>query len=364
MVFQEFTASVIRGGSILLVVGAIGLNGCATVGPKSITAGRATYTEVIDRTENEQILNVLVRMRYDETVGMISVASITANLRFRAQAGAQFGVGDDANFTGNLVPLSAGVAYEENPTISYIPLNGEDFTRRMISPISTNEWVLMEGLIDHPGLMLELVVHRINGLRNPVYGEQTSSLAFARFIELYEQLRRVGVLDIVQTPEAVKEGIYLWDIHDYKNTHDESVREFLELLGIDVVPDGSQILLPLREAVGRSKSEIHVQPRSAYQVLRVFGHGIEVPSPHLDAGIIEPLNATVQERRPHVTIRSSEERPDDAMVQIRFRDWWFYIDATDTQSKRAFSFLRTFIGMRLADTAAGQQGPVLTIPAN
>jgi hypothetical protein len=65
-----------------------------------------------------------------------------------------------------------------------------------------------------------------------------------------------------------------------------------------------------------------------------------------------------------ITIRSSEKRPDNATVRIRFRDWWFYIDATDTKSKRAFTFLRTFIGMRLSDSGVVQQAPVLTIPVN
>ena len=43
------------------------LCGCATVGPVSIAAGRGAYAEVINRTEDEQILNVVVRQRYDET---------------------------------------------------------------------------------------------------------------------------------------------------------------------------------------------------------------------------------------------------------------------------------------------------------
>ena len=51
-------------------------------------------------------------------------------------------------------------------------------------------------------------------------------------------------------------------------------------------------------------------------------------------------------------------------VRIRFRDRWFYIDATDTRSKRAFGLLRTFIGMRLADPGAAQKAPVLTVPVN
>jgi len=44
---------------------------------------------VINRTEDEQILNALVRMRYTETFGMMTVASVTAGLKFRAQATAE-----------------------------------------------------------------------------------------------------------------------------------------------------------------------------------------------------------------------------------------------------------------------------------
>ncbi len=53
-----------------------------------------------------------------------------------------------------------------------------------------------------------------------------------------------------------------------------------------------------------------------------------------------------------------------ATVRIRFRDRWFYIAATDTHSKRALTFLRTLIGMRLADPGAAQRAPVLTVPVN
>jgi hypothetical protein len=338
--------------------------GCAVVGPQSITAGRGVYNEVINRTEDEQILNVIVRMRYDETVGMISVASVTANLRFRAQAGANIGIGDSDNYAGNLVPLSAGVAYEENPTISYVPLSGEEFMRRMLSPVTVNEWVLLGGTAKHPGHVMALAARRVNGLRNPHLGEEPPSPEFARFVELYDRLRRAAVLDIVKAPDTKSGDNYFWDIHDYEDAYGESVRELLDLLGIEVKPDGSTIILPLREAVGSSVSAVHVQTRSAFDVLQVFGVGIEIPEPHLQAGIVVPVTWAVPEESRFITIRSSEKRPNNATVRIRFRDRWFYIDATDTLSKRAFLFLRTFIGMRLADPGAAQQAPVLTIPAN
>jgi hypothetical protein len=362
------SVSVIRGRVALLVVGALVFCGCAAVGPRFIAAGRGVYADVINRTEDEQILNVLVRQRYDETFGMISVASITANLRFSAQAGANIGIGDSDDYAGNLVPLSAGVAYDENPTISYVPLSGEDFMRRMLGPISLNEWLLIGGTATHPGLVFGLAVRRVNGLKNRLLSGEPPSPGFARLVELYDRLRLAGVLDIVREfepdPEGRPEGRYLYEIHDYADAHGDSVREFLDLLGIEVKPDGSTIFLPIREAVGSSASAIPLQTRSAYDVLRVIGAGIEIPSPHLEAGIVEPLASAVPKEERPITIRSSEKRPDDATVRIRFRDWWFYVDATDTDSKRGFIFLQTFVGMRLADPAAAQQAPVITVPVN
>ena len=362
MAFQALIVSVVRGRNVILVVGALGLCGCAVVGPRSITAGRGVYAEVINRTEDEQILNVVVRQRYDETFGMISVSSVTASLRFRAQAGTNIGIGDSDDYAGNLVPLSAGIAYEENPTISYVPLSGEDFTRRMLSPVSTREWVLIAGNAKHPGRVLGLAARSVNGLRNPILGDAPPSPEFARFIELYDRLSRTGVLDIVQAAGA--KGKHLWDIHDYEDAHVDSVRELLDLIGIDVKLDGSTILLPIRAGVGRSRSAIHVETRSPFEVLRVFGAGVEIPSTHLEAGIVEPVEWAVQGAERFMTIHSSEKRPKDATVRIRFRDRWFYIDATDAQSKRAFVFLRTFIGIRLAEAGTIQRAPVITIPAN
>jgi hypothetical protein len=319
---------------------------------------------VINRTEDEQILNVIVRLRYDETFGMMSVASVTANLRFSTQAGANIGVGDSDNYAGNLIPFSAGVAYEENPTISYVPLSGEDFMRRMLSPVSTSEWILLGGPSRHPGAVFALAVRRVNGLRNPLLGDEPSSPEFARFVELYDRLRRADVLDNVQRPDTSTESGYFWDIHDYEGAHGDSVREFLDLLGIEVKPDGSAILLPVSLALGSSVSAVHLKTRSAWEVLQVFGAGIEIPPAHLEAKIVEPHVSAMLEEMRFMTIHSSEKRPENATVRIRFRDQWFYIDATDTQSKRAFGLLRTFIGMRLADPGASHKAPVLTVPVN
>jgi len=87
LAFRELIVSVFRGRNALLIACALELCGCAVIGPRAISGGRGIYTEVINTTEDEQILRMIVRMRYDETVGMLTVSSVTANLRFSAQAG-------------------------------------------------------------------------------------------------------------------------------------------------------------------------------------------------------------------------------------------------------------------------------------
>ena len=51
------------------------------------------------------------------------VSSITANTRTSASAGVELRVGDSDDFAGNLTALSGRAIYEENPMISYSPVN-------------------------------------------------------------------------------------------------------------------------------------------------------------------------------------------------------------------------------------------------
>jgi hypothetical protein len=345
----------------LLVMGALGSLGCATVGYRAIAPGRGVYAEVVNKTEDEQILTLIVRNRYDETVGMMSVAGIVASLSFRANVGVNVGFGPEDSYSGNLVPLSGGVAYEENPTISYVPLSGETFLRKMLSPVSVSQMILLSSMVKNHGSTFDIMAERVNGLRNPFIGEEPPSPAFLRLVALYTQLRQGAVLDVIRAAE--NENEYFITIHDYEEAYSDTVRDFLDLLGIERDADGNEIVLPIHSAVGSSDSAINLLPRSALDILRIYGAGVDIPPPHLEAGIVQPIKWEVSEERRPIAIRSSKKRPDEATVSILFRDWWFYIDATDTRSKLAFKLIRTFIGMRLeAGGGVQQRLPVLTVP--
>ncbi len=335
--------------------------GCNIVGPTAISNGRSVYNEVISRTNDEQVLDMMVRLRYEESFGMLNVASVTANIRVRANIGAEFGVGDESNFRGNLVPLSAGVAYEENPTISYVPVQGEQFITRLLSPVPLSTIVLTTELsAEDPRGVLKLLLKQLNGLKNALYADIPGDEEFDHALDLLASLRNAGVLDFAIIEDEKPQ--YRMVIYSYQDEHAETVREFMRLLGLSDPPaDGSDIVLPVRLAIGHRPSDsIAIKTRSIYAIIKFMGWNIEVPEAHLEAGIVSIRQ--INPNRQGVTIRSSTERPGNATVATQFRNHWFYIDATDIQSKRVFSFVQLLIGMRLQKEGLLQQAPVLTIP--
>ncbi|MCP3903174.1 MAG: hypothetical protein GY715_06005 [Planctomycetes bacterium] len=198
------------------------LGGCAVVGPTSISNGRGVYNEIITRTDDEQILNMIVRDRYDDTFGMLAVTSVTANIKFRASAGANFGIGSSGSYERNLVPLSAGVAYEENPTISYRPLGGENFLRAMLTPITPEQgYMLMDFGDEHERWIYELY-DSVNGMRNPVRGLPPPDLE--RFVDLYGPIRKKGIATFGKAAASTDEREYVLRFAHYAPDHVDDLR--------------------------------------------------------------------------------------------------------------------------------------------
>ena len=195
-------------GLALLILG-----GCAQIGPASISHGRGAYNEVITKTDDEQSLTFIVRLRYGLTTNLLTVASITANVRFRANAAAQVGVGPNENYVGNLVPLSGGVAFEENPTISYLPVRSDKHLRQILSPIPIDILALLFNVIQSPGSMLAILVSNINKTANPDFAISSDSPQDQGFLRLVDLVDRLGTTVQFVQGQADAARFYLW-IHD------------------------------------------------------------------------------------------------------------------------------------------------------
>lgn len=354
-------------GVAVLLAAIIASTGCSTVGPASIKAGRGVYNEAINQTEAQQTLMTLVRNRYGETSTMLAVTSVTANVRVSTNAGINLGFGTDANYSGNLVPFSGGVVYEENPTISYVPVQGEKYMRQLMSPIPLNLLVPLVRSRVFAGPIYTLLVGRVNEINNPDF--LSSSLGepnprFSRFVQLMTDLSNSGVVYWVENLR--KEAKFSVVIRKYAPAHLEQVHELLDLLGLPKpANDSRNIILPTFLAVEKPKSGgIALETRSIWGLTEILTSSIAASEEDIRSGLVGAYPpAGLAGRDLH--IHRSEGRPDKASVAMKYRGTWFYIDETDQATKTAFWLLHTLHSVIIAEAAKGLlTAPVLTVPVS
>ena len=111
-------------------------------------------------------------------------------------------------------------------------------------------------------------------------------------------------------------------------------------------------------------SSINVKTRSVLDWLHIAGNLIDVPQTHLQTGLLEASTWSGSDKQRIISIHSSQSKPDNSVVSIKFRNWWFYIDETDSRSKNSFWLFKLLVGMRLKPTELQHQSPLLTVPVN
>jgi hypothetical protein len=342
------------------------LTGCTVVGPAAIHSGRLAYNKAIVETDNQQMLLTIVHNRYAERSNLLAVASVTANVSVTAETGVELGFGDQDNYGGNLVPFTAGVIYEENPTISYVPVGGSQYAQQLMSPISVAAMAQLTSTRINPALLYTALVARVNGIHNPDFLAPSSQPDphFSRFVEIMTELTRAHHLHWVQGPEH--SGDFSIVIDHYAPAFEAEVRELLGLLGLPTPQSRtSQIVLPVRLAVpGRNTDGIAIITRSIFNLLEIMSAAIEVPEKDQADGISvsfpSPGLAGQQLR-----IQHAETPPKHASVAVEYRGGWFYIDERDQDTKLFFRLLSTLLSEAISEnTARGTAAPVLTVPVS
>lgn len=128
------------------------LSGCLSPIALDI-AGMAYNASVADLASRQLLLNI-ARARYNQPIHFSGVSNIAATFNFQASAGAT------PPLTGNngttLMPIFGGIA-SENPTISIVPMEGEEFTRRLLTPLEDNKMTLLLRQNYDVDLLLRLV---------------------------------------------------------------------------------------------------------------------------------------------------------------------------------------------------------------
>jgi len=343
--------------------------GCATI-PTDTYRGTANgYNVAMQKVGEEQLLLNIVRLRYRDTPYFFETSSITSQLDLTSSAGVG-GVFDLSGDSSNVLNGNTGISFAERPTISYTPLQGDDFFNRLLGRISFEDIALLTNSGWSMDTVSRLIIQRANGLNNAVGASgptPTLPPVYKEFQEMAELLFALQRSSAIQMGEIVdnKEThsvIYLPDSGDNKDA--DRLRELLGLdpaLNIYKVAPGAAITPRV------AGDTIEINTRSVSGVLFFLSQGVNVPEEDLRKGLVtrtldengntfdwnEPLEDLFR-------VESSSKAPKNASTVIRYRGTWFYIRDNDLLSKATFMLVSQMFALRTGD--AHGQSPVLTIP--
>ena len=114
------------------------VTGCLS--PITLNRAVTSYDEAITDAISKQLLINIARAHQHQPIHFTGVSNIAATFDFRVNAGAT------PAFTGEagraLMPIFGG-SVAENPTISIAPIEGEEFTKRLLTPFQETKFMLL-----------------------------------------------------------------------------------------------------------------------------------------------------------------------------------------------------------------------------
>ena len=338
--------------------------GCAQHGPVSLKSGRSNYNLAIQKTNDEQLLLNLVRLKYRDNPFFMEVSNVASQFSLQKKGSITAQLEDMAN---DIFNLGASAIYEEKPTISYSPLQGDKFVQNILSMLSLKT----VALLFHSGWSIErifrITFQRLNKLENASGASgPTPQVApqFKKFLNATKLLRELqvqGSLDLAYREKSDQPQLVLQIGEELINSR--AAIEFAR--AVNVRPETTTYILSSSPNPEQS-NHIRVVTRSLLGVMFYLSQSVEVPEVDIQEGrvtLTKTLDGEIfdwQEVTSELLrIRSKIEEPDQASIRIYFRNAWFYIDDSDLGSKSTFSLLAQIYSLqsgRVEGTA-----PLLTI---
>lgn len=352
------------GWSVLLLIALFNF-GCSGIGPKTVARDRFDYVSAISESWKRQTLLNLVKIRYADAPVFVDIASVinTYELQGQVQLGATWA---DAPLT-NTQNLSGSGRYTDRPTITYSPLAGESFTRKLMTPIPVTGLLFLLQAGYPADYIFRICVQTINGLNNSYGARLTGRDMDPEFLELITLLRELqnhGGLGMRIKPKKddSSEAMVMFFRPMDDETFAEKVVRVKDLLG--VAPEHREIHV-VYGSFASNDQEIAILSRSMLQIQIDFASYINVPQKHIDAGEVMPSrnkDSVAKALPPLVQVFSDGSKPKDTHAAVRYLDHWYWINRSDYSSKTMFTFLMLLFS--LTEQGAAQGAPIVTVPTN
>jgi hypothetical protein len=362
--------------AILIAAALFLISGCAAQGAKRVPADRFDYNAAIAQSTREQMLLNIVRSRYLEVPVFLTVSSVLTQYEYDRSVGLggffQLGRDTTDTITGN-----TNLRFSERPTITYLPVEGQEFSAHLLSEIPF-EIIFAAAQAGWPiDIFMRIGVQRLGAVENMSFGELPASgyidtktqfasdfkklKRFERMINLIFVLSDREVIEVQQVEEDGKDERYLIIAEKVPEDMRPMLGELRQLIGLT-----NRNRFRITDRVTNIKDdEISIQTRSVMAMMEFMARGVEVPLEHLEDGWV--IDYGLQNSEGEVAkglipfrMHSKKSRPENVFAAVRFNNYWYYIDHADITSKRALSLIIVLFRLQ-APTPAGA-APILTLP--
>ncbi len=145
-----------------------GLTGCLS--PIAMHRAVIEYDRTVSYVEADLLLLNIARARYHRPVHFTAVSSVAATFDFRTSAGISGGVGRAVDPDRRPLNLEYSASVAENPTITIVPITGEEFTKRVLRPLDEDkfEFLVRQGYDINMVLRLMARGIAIDDVRGPL----------------------------------------------------------------------------------------------------------------------------------------------------------------------------------------------------
>lgn len=170
-----------------LVVGLGSLFGCLS--PTAMHRAVIEYDRTVQQVEAEMLLLNIAREKRGQPIHFTAVSNVAATFDFRTNGGIGSQVFDGGGpvFAKNFYTFNLGASISENPTVSIIPVQGEEFTKRLLTPMDESkfEFLINQGI--EPAIILRLMAR---GVGVEEGDDRTFSLNLPHRPDEYREFRR------------------------------------------------------------------------------------------------------------------------------------------------------------------------------
>lgn len=339
--------------------------GCGSLGPKQVSRDRFEYTDAISESWKRQMLLNMVKIRYGDAPVFLDVTSVIN--QYSTESEVSGSLAWQSLLSTNSQNVGGKYTYADRPTISYQPLQGEKFTRSMMTPIPPGQILSLMEAGWRVDSLFRLCLQSVNGIYNRIGEQMVVKEADPDFHRLIDAMRKVQKsaavgMRIQKAKEGHPANVLLFRKEGIEAEISQEQKTVREILGLD--PDRHEFTV-VYGSLAKDNTEIAILSRSMLQILSELASYIEIPEIHIQEKRAPGNFSVAADAKagfmPLLRIHSSLKPPEDNFVSIQYRGYWYWINDTDYWSKRMLTFIMYLFS--LAETGSPSQAPVLTIPA-